>query len=172
LFRKFIARSADLQFYFEERSIYWYDDFDTAALFVIKTIKLMTESFGEHEPLIGLLSRDQEDDPAEDRKFILDLFRITIARSDESDKLIGDRTHNWELERIALTDILLIKMALTELVTLNQIPIKVTLNEYIEISKHFSSEKSKLFINGILDRLVSDLTKEGRIKKTGRGLIT
>jgi len=172
LFRKFIARSADLQYYFEERSIYWYDDFDAAALFVIKTIKSMTESFGEHEPLTGLLSRDQEDDPAEDRKFILDLFRITIARSDESDKLIGDRTHNWELERIALTDILLIKMALTELVSLNQIPVKVTLNEYIEISKHFSSEKSKLFINGILDRLVSDLTKEGRIKKTGRGLIT
>jgi N utilization substance protein B len=172
MFRKFIARSADLQFYFEERSIYWYDDFDAAALFVIKTIKSMTESSGENDPLTGLLSRDQENNPAEDRKFILELFRRTIDHSDESDKLIDARTRNWELERIALTDILLIKMALTELVSFSQIPVKVTLNEYIEISKHFSSEKSKLFINGILDKLVSDLTEEGRIKKTGRGLIT
>ena len=92
--------------------------------------------------------------------------------SDESDKLIDARTRNWELERIALTDILLIKMALTELTQFSQIPVKVTMNEYIEISKQFSSQKSKLFINGILDKLVTDLTEEKMIRKTGRGLMT
>ena len=172
LFRKFIAKSPDLQFYFEERNIFWDDDFEVTAIFVLKTIKLMSESFGERDTLTGLFSKDQEDDQDEDRKFILELFRKTIMNSDESDKLIDARTRNWELERIALTDILLIKMALTELVHFSQIPVKVTMNEYIEISKQFSSQKSKLFINGILDKLVSDLTEENKIKKTGRGLMT
>jgi transcription antitermination protein NusB len=172
IFRKFVTRSADLQDYCEERSIFWYDDFDIAALSVIKTIKAMSESFREEDTLTDLLAKDEEDEPEDDRQFILDLFRRTIAGSEEADKLIDARTRNWELERIALTDVLLIKMALTELMNFNQIPVKVTLNEYIEISKHFSSEKSKLFINGILDKLVTDLTEEGRIRKTGRGLIT
>ena len=172
LFRKFIAKSADLQYYFEEKSIFWDDDFEVTAVFILKTIKLMSESFGEKDSLTGLLSKGQEDDPDEDRQFILDLFRKTIMNSDESDKLIDARTRNWELERIALTDILLIKMALTEFINFSQIPVKVTMNEYIEISKQFSSQKSKLFINGILDKLVSDLTEEKKIRKTGRGLMT
>lgn len=172
LFRKFVAKSPDLQYYFEERSIFWYDDFDVAAVFVLKTIKLMTEQLGERESLTSLFNRDQDDNPAEDRKFILDLFRKTIISSEDSDKLIDDRTRNWELDRIALTDILLIKMALTELTAFSQIPVKVTMNEYIEISKQFSSQKSKLFINGILDKLVMDLTEEKKIQKTGRGLMT
>ena len=172
LFRKFIAKSADLQFYFEERNIFWDDDFELTAVFVLKSIKLMSESFGERDSLTALLSKGLEDDPDDDRKFILELFRKTIINSEESDKLIDARTRNWELDRIALTDILLIKMALTELTNFSQIPVKVTMNEYIEISKQFSSQKSKLFINGILDKLVSDLTEEKKIRKTGRGLMT
>jgi N utilization substance protein B len=172
MFRKFIARSGDLQTYFEERNIFWEDDFEIAALFILKTFRLMTKDFRDTDSLPALLTKGQEDDPDEDRKFIRDLFRKTIMKSDESDKLIDARTRNWELDRIALTDILLIKMAITELTQFSQIPIKVTLNEYIEISKQFSSQKSKLFINGILDKLVSDLTEEKKIRKTGRGLIT
>ena len=172
MFRKFIAKSPDLQFYFEERSIYWENDFEVAAVFVLKTIKLITQSFSEKDTMISLFSKDQDNEPDEDRIFIVELFRKTIMNSDESDKLIDDRTKNWELERIALTDILLIKMALTELTHFSQIPVKVTLNEYIEISKQFSSQKSKLFINGILDKLVTDLTAEKKIRKTGRGLMT
>ena len=172
LFRKFIAKSGDFQSYCEERSIFWDDDFEVAAVFVLKTIKLISESFTEKDSLTSLFSKDQEDDPDEDRKFILELFRKTIMNTDESDKLIDTRTKNWELDRIALTDILLIKMALTELTNFSQIPVKVTMNEYIEISKQFSSQKSKLFINGIIDKLVSDLTAENKIRKTGRGLMT
>jgi transcription antitermination protein NusB len=172
LFRKYIAKSPDLQYYFEERNIFWDNDFEVAAVFVLKTIKLMSESFGERDTLTGLLTKGQDDDPEDDRKFILELFRKTILNSEESDKLIDARTRNWELERIALTDILLIKMALTELTHFSQIPVKVSLNEYIEISKQFSSQKSKLFINGILDKLVADLTEDKLIRKTGRGLMT
>ena len=172
LFRKFIAKSPDFQFYCEERNLFWEDDFEVAAVFVLKTIKLMSESFGERDKLPELFTKGQEDDQDDDRKFILDLFRKTIMSSESSDKLIDERTRNWELERIALTDILLIKMALTELTNFSQIPVKVTMNEYIEISKQFSSQKSKLFINGILDKLVSDLTEAKKIKKTGRGLMT
>jgi len=172
LFRKFIAKSPDLQYYCEERNIFWEDDFEVAAVFVLKTIKLLSETFSENETLTSLFSKDEEDDADEDRKFILELFRKTIKNSEDWEKLIDARTKNWELERIALTDILLIKMALTELVGFSQIPVKVTMNEYIEISKQFSSQKSKLFINGILDKLVSDLSAENKIRKTGRGLMT
>ena len=172
LFRKYIAKSGDLQFYCEERNLFWEDDFEVAAMFVVKTIKLMTPGFTANDDMIALFGKVSEEDIAEDRQFISGLFRKTIRQSEEWDTLIETRTRNWELERIALTDILLIKMALTELTAFSQIPVKVSLNEYIEISKQFSSRKSKMFINGILDNLVGDLNAAGRIRKTGRGLMT
>ncbi len=172
IFGKYIAKSSDLQFYCEERNIFWYDDFDVAALFVLKTIKQLTPAFSSADTVSTLFNRDQTDDPEEDQKFIRDLFRKTILSSESFTALIEARTKNWEIDRIALTDIILIKMALTEFISFSQIPVKVTLNEYIEISKQFSSQKSKLFINGILDKLVTDLTQEKQIIKTGRGLMT
>lgn len=172
LFRKFIAKSGDLEFYCEERSIHWADDYDVAAVFVLKSLKLLSEKFGEKDSLPALLTKDAGSDAEDDRKFLLDLFRKTIKHSEEFEKLIDARTQNWELERIALTDIILIKMALSEFMYFSQIPVKVTMNEYIEISKEFSSVKSKSFINGILDKLVGDLTEKKKIKKSGRGLMT
>ena len=172
LFRKYIAKSADLQYFCEERNLFWTDDFEVAAIFVLKTLKLLDTNFNPKDELLSLLRKDQEDDPADDRKFILELFGKTLLHSEEFEGLIETRTRNWELERIALTDIILIKMALTEFIYFSQIPVKVTMNEYIEISKQFSSVKSKLFINGIIDKLLADLIKEEKINKTGRGLMT
>jgi N utilization substance protein B len=172
LFRKFIARSPDFQFFCEERNIFWEDDFEAVALFVLKTIRLMTPDFSSQTDILSLFHKDSEEDQEEDKKFIEGLFRKTISKSEEWDRLIETRTRNWELERIALTDILLIKMALTELTAFSQIPVKVTMNEYIEISKQFSSRKSKSFINGILDNLIADLNESKQIRKTGRGLMT
>ena len=172
IFRKFIAKSTDFQFYCEERNLFWYDDFEVAALFILKTIKLLPESFSEKDILMNLFLKDFEDDPKEDRKFIRELFAKTILYSDEFTALIEPRTRNWEIDRIALTDIILIKMALTELIHFTQIPVKVTMNEYIELSKQFSSVKSKQFINGILDKLVADLSADKKITKMGRGLMT
>ena len=172
LFRKFIVKSGDLESFCEERNIHWADDYDVAAIFILKSFKLMNVNFSERDSLPGLLTKDSGTDEADDRKFLLDLFRKTIKHSEEFEKLIDARTKNWELERIALTDIILIKMALAEFLHFSQIPVKVTMNEYIEISKEFSSVKSKSFINGILDKLVTDLTEDKKIKKTGRGLMT
>jgi N utilization substance protein B len=171
LFRKFILRSPDLLFYCEERSIYWADDYDWAGAFVLKAMKGITEQFPKEGSLISLLDSDDDNEPADDHRFIADLFRKTILHSEEFAGLISERTRNWELERIATTDVILLKMALAELLFFPNIPVKVTLNEYIEISKSFSSVKSKLFINGILDKLVSDLKAAERINKTGRGLL-
>ena len=171
LFRKVVVRSADLQYYCEEKSIHWADDYDWAGLFVLKALKQIPADLPPAASLVSLLEREDDEDPAGDRKFISDLFTKTIVHSDEYAVLIGERTRNWELDRIALTDIILLKMALTELLYFQNIPVKVTMNEYIEISKYFSSAKSKLFINGILDKMVTDLRKEGRIEKTGRGLL-
>jgi N utilization substance protein B len=161
-----------LQFYCEERSIHWTSDYDLAALFIQKTIQLIPEEFPEEADFTSLLNKEEDMDPADEQKFILDLFRTTIIHSEEFEKMIEGKTKNWEIDRIALTDIILIKMALTELIHFPTIPIKVTLNEYIDISKNYSTPKSKLFINGILDKLVETLSSEKKINKRGRGLMT
>jgi len=173
LFRKFIARSAELQSYCEERCIHWNDDYGLAALFIQKTIQMIPEDFPEDIGFPSLFnSKEEEDDPSDDQRFILELFRETVFYSEEYEHMIEGKTKNWELERIALTDIILIKMALTELIYFPTIPVKVTLNEYIDISKNYSTPKSKLFINGILDKLVESLNSDEKIIKHGRGLIT
>ncbi|MFC2101794.1 transcription antitermination factor NusB [Bacteroidota bacterium] len=172
ILKKFILRSPELHYFCEERSIHWVDDFEVAAAFVLKTVRLIKPEFSSTTPLPSLLIKDPEFDVKEEHQFIVELFRKTIIHSDEFEERIKGRLKNWELDRIALTDIILIKMALVEFLYFPTIPVKVTLNEYIELSKHFSTAKSKLFINGILDKMVSDLIEEDKIEKSGRGLIT
>ncbi len=171
LFKKCIAKSSELQFFCEERNIFWVEDYQSAALFVLKTLKQIPENFSDSHSLVSLFPKDEDDDPKEDTKFIVGLFRKTISQSEKLEEMIRVNTKNWELERIALTDIILIKMAMIELMQFQSIPIKVTMNEYIELSKLFSTPKSKLFINGVLDKLVDDLKKEKMLKKKGRGLL-
>lgn len=119
---------------------------------------------------ISILSLYKEDD--DEKEFILNLCRNTIEMDIENEKLIETLAVNWEVDRIAKMDVLLLKMALVELQTCSNIPTKVTMNEYIEISKFYSTPKSNLFINGILDKAISQLTKEKKIKKIGRGLVS
>ncbi len=156
---------------FEEKNINWADDIDTSAMMIAKTIKKWDVTFDEYKELpLLMVSPDEEgDDLIND--FVLKLFRKTIIKSSESAALISERAQNWEIERIAVLDVILIKMALTEFLEFPSIPVKVTINEYIEISKEYSTPKSKQFINGILDKLVTDLKAEGVLKKTGRGLL-
>jgi transcription antitermination protein NusB len=162
-----------LRNYYEDQSIYWSDeDFDISVIMLIKTIKSYKEQWGPEHPLPPLFKDDDEgDDVDEDRQYMLKLFRYSILRSQENEKLIEEQAENWDLERIAIMDIIIMKMALTELMVFPSIPVKVTINEYIEISKSYSSIKSKLFINGILDKLVVKLKVDGRVRKTGRGLM-
>jgi N utilization substance protein B len=165
MFRKHMVNVERFQDMLEEESIFWVDDLDLAASMAIKTIKTLKE--GDDDVELLPLWRDDDDDKA----FMEDLFTQTLALGEESEAMIQVAAKNWELERIATTDRILMKMALAEARTFESIPLKVTLNEYIELSKYYSTPKSHGFINGILDQLFAQLREEGKIKKVGRGLI-
>jgi len=130
----------------------------------LKTIKAATEG---GKTTVMPLYKDKEDE----QEFIRLLLRKTISMDSENHALIDDLTKNWEVDRIAKMDILLLKMAITELQVCKNIPKKVTLNEYIEISKFYSTPKSHGFINGILDKAIDRLEKDQKIQKIGRGLM-
>jgi N utilization substance protein B len=165
LFKSDIANFQLLYDYYEEKSVYWLDDIDLACSMTIKTLKNFKE---EGENLILPLYKPNDDE----QDFVSDLLRETIKRRPENLKIIDQFTKNWELDRIARMDVFLMELAITELVTFNNIPTKVTLNEYIEISKFYSTPKSSTFINGVLDKVITHLEKEGEIKKSGRGLMS
>lgn len=147
----------------EEKNIFWVDDIDFIIQMIVKTLR----KFNEHT-ISQLLPMFKD---KEDLEFTKKLLRKTILHSEENNKLIEESAKNWELDRIAFTDTLIMQMAITEAVEFQSIPIKVTMNEYIEISKVFSTRKSSKFINGILDNIFNQLKKENKINKTGRGLI-
>ena len=107
----------------------------------------------------------------DDKDFIIDLYRLTIRNNSEYQEYITAKTKNWDAERIAYMDTILMKMAICELLNFNQIPVKVSINEYIDISKEFSTPKSKIFINGILDKILVDFKADNKIRKVGRGLV-
>lgn len=163
LFKAEIANSEILYSHFEDQNIHWIDDIDLACSMVVKTIKAFEE--GEDATILPLY-KDKEDEIT----FVRELLRKTIVLDKENELLIDELTSNWELDRIAKMDIILMKMAITELQIFNNIPTKVTLNEYIEISKFYSTPKSNAFINGVLDKAITRLVKEDKIKKVGRGL--
>ena len=165
------SESELLRSFFEEKNIYWTNDFDIAVMMVDKTISGYKEKSDEYTALPSLLKDEHFEDGSEDLQFVKILYRKTLINSKEFDKVISERAANWELDRIALMDTILIKMAITELVEFPSIPIKVSLNEYIELAKEYSSAKSKIFINGVLDKLIVDYKEQGIIKKAGRGLM-
>lgn len=163
LFRSEIANSPLIYNFFEEEEIRWMDDIDLACSMVIKTIKMSTE-----EDDFDFLPLYKENDDEKD--FITTLLKQTVALDQESEHLIEEMADNWELDRIAKMDVLLLKMAFAELQSFESIPTKVTINEYLEISKYYSTPKSNVFINGILDKSLKKLMKEKKVLKTGRGL--
>lgn len=158
-----------LQDFYEDKSIYFCDDYHLVSSMLIEFFSKM-KNFGIDSKLPEIYKTENADNNA-DEKFIQDLFRETLGHSDEFGKLIADNTNNWEKERICLMDMIILKMALTEFVCFPFIPVKVTMNEYIEISKYFSTPKSKIFINGILDKLAKKLTDAEQINKRGLGLL-
>ena len=148
----------------EETSIYWNDDFEFVLSMLIRTIEGMKIGNTYVKKLIQLFKNEDDID------FVKNLFRKTILNRKEYEAVIDKHIKNWELERIAQMDILLLAMAIAEISTFESIPIKVSMNEYIELSKYYSTEKSNEFINGVLESAIEDLKKEGKVQKTGRGL--
>ncbi len=166
IFRKVLLKSQSVLQDFEDKFINWAIDREVMQSMVAKTLK----NFVEEDPLKNKLIPISAD-WAQDSIFVKDLFSHTLKNDDKYQELIAERTKNWESDRIALMDTVLMKMAICEMIHFPSIPVKVTINEYLELSKDYSTPKSNLFINGILDKVLNDLKKINDIKKTGRGLI-
>jgi N utilization substance protein B len=165
IFNKIFLVSEELYEVLEEQSIYWNDDIEFVISVIIKTIKRFNEFSDSNQRLMPLY-KDEED-----REFARDLLRKSVINHDELQSLIKIHSSNWDVDRIAFMDILMMQLAITEFLYFPSIPTKVTMNEYIELSKFYSTEKSRNFINGILDKTLKDLKKEGKIIKAGRGLV-
>lgn len=151
VYETIIAPNESLHDWLEEKNLHWADDIHIANSMVMVTLKSFVPKSG---PLLKLFKVYKDDD---DREFVIDLFRTTLRHSEETRKLIEDKATNWELDRIAIVDLILLQMALTEFKYFPNIPPKVTLNEYIELSKIYSTDKSKVFVNGILDRSLKEM---------------
>ena len=159
ILNEIILNNEILHHILEEKSIYWIDDLPFVATiimgdFKIKKIKLLKSVFKN----------------SSDKNFAIDLYRGAIKYDKEYEKVIIDKAQNWDIERIAIMDQIMIKMAFCEILNMPELPVKVSLNEYIEISKYYSTNKSKMFINGLIDSAVKDFTVKKMIKKFGRGL--
>ena len=162
-FKEIIAPENKLYEYYEDKMISWSDDIpfvNTCVIGVLKRIKK------DHLFILGQLYKD-----ADDEKFVLELFRKVMLHHKTFEKDIGSKTPNWDTGRIAEIDMILIKMAICEFLKFPSIPVRVTINEYIEIAKNYSTENSSYFINGVLDKLSKDFSKEKRFTKVGRGLL-
>jgi transcription antitermination protein NusB len=159
-----------LQYFYEESDINWVDDYDTVLILLERTIKGWREKQTPETHLPSLIKPviDGEDD---DLLFAKQLYRKVLLHYEKYDRIIEEKISNWEFDRVARVDIILLRMAVCEFLEFPSIPVKVTINEYIDISKIFSSPKSKLFINGMLDKLALHFRNEGTLVKTGRGLI-
>jgi N utilization substance protein B len=148
----------------EEQSIFWNDDINFVISMVAKTVKEM-----QQDRVCRILPLYKSED---DKEFACRLLRASIFHYDEYLKIIESHVDNWDIERVALIDNLIMQMAINELVEFPSIPVKVTFDEYLEMAKYYSTSKSSIFINGLLDRIHADLSKEGKVIKTGRGLVT
>jgi N utilization substance protein B len=166
IFKKLILKSPGIEQTFEEKFINWPVDKEVLQALVAKTFKNFSSENPNENNLAKVCPNWEEDRP-----YMLDLFKKVVAFESEYQEMIAQKTKNWDSERIAVMDTLLMRMAITELVHFQSIPVKVTMNEYIEIAKEFSTPKSNSFINGILDKILAELKASGKLHKSGRGLI-
>ena len=144
----------------EENSIYWIDDLPFVATIIMGNFK------NQKVIIPKSVFKNQSD-----KKFAKDLFKLTIKNDLYYEKIIIEKAKNWDLDRIAIMDQIMIKMAFCEILNMSELPVKVSLNEYIEISKYYSTSKSKMFINGLIDSAIKDFNKQNKINKVGRGLM-
>jgi len=159
IYKKVILLSENLDDSIQDQNIYWTDDIEMVVSFIIKTIKRFDLANGDEQPLLPMF-KDEED-----AEFARKLLRSVLTKSDMLRDMIDKNTKNWELDRIAFMDIIIMEVALAELMDFPTIPVNVTLNEYIEIAKAYSTEKSGTFINGVLDNIVGQLKKENKLIK-------
>jgi N utilization substance protein B len=166
LYKDFVFKGEALPRYLEANDLNWEENRPIVRNLVLKTLKMLPHQADEKQELMNLSANWQDD-----RDFAETLYNQTLQDDAKSEKLIAESVQNWDVERVALLDKIILKMALCEMQLFRGIPVKVTINEYIEISKLYSTPKSKQFVNGILDKLAQDLAASGEIRKSGRGLL-
>ena len=162
-FKEIIAPNDKLAEYYEDKMISWVDDIPFVNTWLVRSLSKQKES---NNFTLGVLYKDSDDEA-----FVSKLFRKTVLKQQNYEQDIADKTPNWETDRIADIDMILIKMAITEFIEFPSIPTRVTINEYIELAKDYSTVKSSYFINGVLDKISKELTNDKRIVKIGRGLL-
>ncbi len=163
LYEEVIAPNDKLYDYLEDHKLTWSDDIPVVNTNVVKQLRSMKEGVPFR---VDPLFKDEDD-----REFIRDLFRRTVLNETELAKEYLDKTPNWDTDRIAEVDTIILKMGICEFLKFPSIPLKVTINEYVEIAKEYSTPKSSIFINGVLDNLVKEFMESNRLNKTGRGLL-
>ena len=159
LYKNIIFNNIELDQVLEDQSLYWNDDKEIVDTFVLKTIKRFDEKNGSKQELLPEF-KDEED-----QDFARRLFRRTILNADYYRHLISENTKNWDLDRVAFMDVVIMQIALAEILSFPNIPVSVSLNEYVEIAKLYSTPKSGGFINGTLDGIVNSLKKENKLTK-------
>ena len=159
LYRTLIQHNDDLDALLEEQSLYWNDDKEVVDTFVLKTIKRFEEKNQSHQELLP------EYDNEEDKDYARKLFRATIMNGDEYQHFMSEASRNWDFSRLAYMDIIIMQIAIAEMMTFPSIPITVTINEYVEIAKLYSTPRSASYINGMLDAIARHLTKTGKLLK-------
>jgi transcription antitermination protein NusB len=159
IFKSILMKSEELTEVLEEQSIYWNDDLDIIITFVMKTIKRFKLENGSDQELLPMF-KDEED-----RRFASDLFCFTIRNREKYRTLIDDAVKNWEIDRLAMMDLLILQVALAEIMEIQGVPVNVSLNEYIDIAKTYSTQKSGLFVNGTLDHIVTELRQSNKLFK-------
>lgn len=165
VFKLIIAPNDKLYEYIEDYKLTWLDDLPVVNTGIVKLLKKVNEDSPETHFLPDLYK------DVDDKQFALDLFNKTILNQNKYSQEIAIKTTNWDSDRLAVLDAVLLKMAICELQNFPSIPTKVTMNEYLEIAKEYSTPKSSVFINGILDKIVKEYTNKGKLNKTGRGLM-
>lgn len=159
LYKAFVFENEELDALLEEQSLYWNDDKAIVDTFVLKTIKRFDENEGASQQLLP------EYKDIADMDFARKLFRAAVTNAEEYRALMSGSSKNWDMSRLAFMDVVIMQVALAELMTFNDIPLSVTLNEYVEIAKHYSTAKSGSFVNGLLDTISKKLRENGRIEK-------
>ncbi|WP_373520266.1 transcription antitermination factor NusB [Aquiflexum sp.] len=164
ILKKAIFKSEVILNFFSEKDINWTENKSVVRSLASKVLKNEAENPGAVLPEIAINWED-------DKEFFQNIFNLTVQNDDGNRLLIAQKTQNWDIERIAQTDKIILSMAITEMMNFPSIPVKVSINEYIDISKTYSTPKSKQFVNGLLDVLSKELTEKGLIRKSGRGLL-
>ena len=171
IFEEEFVDSDELEAILEEKSLYWYEDLPYALTWCCKTFKSLAKGEGFSMPPLYQSELLTGEGVESDKYFVRKLLQSSYAGYEKYSALVADSVTGWEKDRLFSTDVVLIVMGLAEASNFPTIPVKVTINEYVEIAKHFGTPKSRSFVNGLLDKLVQSLTEDGQIVKEGKGLL-